>query len=55
MKSAHLKQRRRLVTVFGIGRACHIAFWEPHFASEYSVVTAWKKDEYRIAAQLCIP
>lgn len=42
----------RLVTVFGIGRACHIAFWEPHFAAEYKSVAAWKKDEYRVAAQL---
>ena len=22
--------------VFGIGRVCHIAFWEPHFAAEYA-------------------
>ncbi len=21
--------------IFGIGRVCHIAFWEPHFAAEY--------------------
>ena len=26
------KQGAKLVTVFGIGRVCHIAFWEPHFA-----------------------
>src|SRR5262245_57982378 len=25
------KQGARLVTVFGVGRVCHIAFWEPHF------------------------
>lgn len=24
------KKSGRLVTVFGIGRVCHIAFWEPH-------------------------
>lgn len=42
----------RLVTVFGIGRACHIAFWEPHFAAEYEDETAWRAAEYRIAAQL---
>jgi glucosamine-6-phosphate deaminase len=42
----------RLVTVFGIGRACHIAFWEPHFAAEYATVAAWKAEEYRIAANL---
>lgn len=46
------KKGGKLVTVFGIGRACHIAFWEPHFASEYKSEAAWKRDEYRIAAQL---
>lgn len=48
-----LKQKgAKLVTVFGIGRACHIAFWEPHFAAEYENLEAWKADEYRIAAKL---
>lgn len=47
------KKGGRLVTVFGIGRACHIAFWEPHFAAEYKTLADWKADEYRIAAQLC--
>jgi len=42
----------KLVTVFGIGRACHIAFWEPHFAAEYESLEAWKADEFRIAANL---
>lgn len=42
----------RLITVYGIGRACHIAFWEPHFADEYPSLNEWKADEYRIAAQL---
>jgi len=42
----------KLVTVFGIGRACHIAFWEPHFAAEYPSADAWKAEEFRIAAQL---
>lgn len=52
-KIAALKKRgAKLITVFGIGRACHIAFWEPHYAGEYSSLRAWKKDEYRIAAQL---
>ena len=46
------KKGAKLVTVFGIGRACHIAFWEPHFAAEYKSVAAWKKDEYRLAASL---
>ena len=26
----------KLVTVFGIGRMFHIAFWEPHFAAEFT-------------------
>jgi glucosamine-6-phosphate deaminase len=47
------KKGAKLVTVFGVGRACHIAFWEPHFAAEYKTVADWKKDEFRIAAQLC--
>jgi glucosamine-6-phosphate deaminase len=46
------KRGGRLVTVYGIGRVCHIAFWEPHFAKEYSSLTKWKADEYRLAAQL---
>ncbi|MCP4642334.1 MAG: glucosamine-6-phosphate isomerase, partial [bacterium] len=50
---AKLKKRGgRLVTVFGIGRMCHIAFWEPHFAAEYKSVRAWKADEFRLGAQL---
>lgn len=43
----------RLVTVFGIGRACHIAFWEPHFAAEYKSLKEWKAAEFRLGAQLC--
>ena len=42
----------RLVTVFGIGRVFHIAFWEPHFAAEYSGVEEWKKPVFRIGAKL---
>src|SRR5438309_2229743 len=36
------KQGGRLVTVFGIGRVCHIAFWEPHFAAEFDTAEEWK-------------
>src|SRR5262249_16873437 len=36
------KQSARLVTVFGIGRVCHIAFWEPHFASEFASEREWR-------------
>jgi glucosamine-6-phosphate deaminase len=46
------KKGARLVTVFGIGRMCHIAFWEPHFAGEFASVEEWKKQTHRIGAQL---
>lgn len=42
----------RMVLVFGIGRMCHIAFWEPHFADDYATVEDWKKAEYRLGAKL---
>ena len=42
----------KLVLVYGIGRMCHIAFWEPHFADEFSSVDEWKKQCYRIGAKL---
>ncbi len=46
------KQGGRLVTVFGIGRVCHIAFWEPHFAAEYPSEAEWKKQTHRLGARL---
>lgn len=42
----------KLVTVFGIGRACHIAFWEPTYAAEFKSVNEWKKQDYRLGAKL---
>jgi glucosamine-6-phosphate deaminase len=42
----------KLVTVFGIGRVCHIAFWEPHFASEFASEADWKKQTHRLGARL---
>jgi glucosamine-6-phosphate deaminase len=42
----------RLVVVYGIGRMLHIAFWEPHFAAEFSSAAAWKRPEYRVGAKL---
>lgn len=42
----------QLITVFGIGRMMHIAFWEPHFGGEYESDTAWRQATHRIAAQL---
>ena len=46
------KQGARLVTVFGIGRVCHIAFWEPHFAGEYQTPQQWKAQTHRLGAAL---
>jgi glucosamine-6-phosphate deaminase len=46
------KQGGKLVTVFGIGRVCHIAFWEPHFAAEFPHETAWKSQTHRLGARL---
>jgi glucosamine-6-phosphate deaminase len=41
-----------LVVIFGIGRVCHIAFWEPHFAGEFSHVDVWKQQTHRLGARL---
>lgn len=46
------KKGGRLVTVFGIGRVCHIAFWEPHFAAEFASEEDWKKQTHRLGARL---
>ncbi|MFO7636111.1 MAG: glucosamine-6-phosphate isomerase [Clostridia bacterium] len=52
-KIAGLKARgAKLVTVFGIGRVCHIAFWEPQFAGEFQTVGEWKKQTHRLGAML---
>lgn len=42
----------RMVTVYGIGRMCHVAFWEPHFGREFSSVEEWKCCPYRLGARL---
>jgi glucosamine-6-phosphate deaminase len=42
----------RLVVVYGIGRVFHIAFWEPHFAGEFSSEDEWKVQTHRVAAKL---
>ena len=50
---AELKARgAQLVVVFGIGRVCHIAFWEPHFAAEFPDVDSWKAQTHRLGARL---
>jgi glucosamine-6-phosphate deaminase len=42
----------KLITVFGIGRVCHIAFWEPQFAGEYNSEAEWKAQTHRLGARL---
>ncbi len=52
-KIATLKaEGAKLVLVFGIGRMCHIAFWEPQFAEDYATEEEWKAAPYRIGAKL---
>lgn len=52
-KIAGMKEEgARLVLVFGIGRMCHIAFWEPHFAEEFANEAEWKKQCFRLGAKL---
>lgn len=46
------KQGAELVVVFGIGRVCHIAFWEPHFAAEFPSEAGWKAQTHRLGARL---
>ena len=38
--------------IFGIGRVCHIAFWEPHFAAEFKDEADWKQQSHRLGAKL---
>jgi glucosamine-6-phosphate deaminase len=45
------KEGGRLVTVYGIGRVCHIAFWEPQLAGEYTAAQ-WKKQTHRLGVAL---
>jgi glucosamine-6-phosphate deaminase len=46
------KQGGKRITVFGVGRVCHIAFWEPHFAAEFSGAEDWKAQTHRLGARL---
>jgi glucosamine-6-phosphate deaminase len=46
------KDGAKLVLVYGIGRMCHIAFWEPQFGSEFTSDEEWKAQPYRIGAKL---
>lgn len=45
-------QGAEVILVYGIGRMCHIAFWEPHFASEYPGAEQWKAECFRLGAKL---
>ncbi len=52
-KIADLKaQGAELVTVYGIGRIMHIAFWESTFAGEFDSEEEWKKQCFRLGAHL---
>ncbi len=42
----------KLGVVYGIGRVFHIAFWEPHFAEEYTSESEWRTNTHRVAARL---
>ena len=42
----------KLVTIYGVGRCFHIAFWEPQFAEEFSSYEDWSKPAYRLGAKL---
>ncbi|HZL36636.1 MAG TPA: hypothetical protein VFC78_15055 [Tepidisphaeraceae bacterium] len=41
----------KLVTAYGIGRACHIAFWEPQLAEEF-LPAEWKRQTHRLGVAL---
>ena len=45
-------QGAELIVIFGIGRVCHIAFWEPHFAEEFASLAEWKAQTHRLGARL---
>lgn len=50
---AELKsQGAELVVIYGIGRVCHIAFWEPHFAEEFATALEWGGETHRLGARL---
>jgi glucosamine-6-phosphate deaminase len=40
-----------LVTVYGVGRTCHIAFWEPYFAERFPL-DQWKRQTHGIGVAL---
>ena len=46
------KEGAKLVLVYGIGRMCHIAFWEPMIGEEFESDEEWMKQPYRIGVKL---
>ena len=42
----------KLVLVYGIGRMCHIAFWESTFIEDYQSAAEWEKAPYRLGAKI---
>lgn len=50
--SALKAEGAKLVLVYGIGRMCHIAFWEPTFAAEFSSAEEWEKAPYKLGAKI---
>lgn len=42
----------KLILVYGIGRMCHIAFWEPMIGAEFNSDEEWLKEPYRIGVKL---
>lgn len=42
----------KLVVVYGIGRICHIAFWEPQFGIEFQTDDEWRRQTHRLGARL---
>lgn len=52
-KIAALKAKgAELVLIYGIGRMCHIAFWEPQYAGEFATEKDWLNTPYRLGAKL---
>lgn len=52
-KLAELRaQGAKVVLVYGVGRMCHIAFWEPHFAADFDTLAEWKAQPCRLGAKL---
>ncbi|MDR3552448.1 MAG: glucosamine-6-phosphate isomerase [Clostridia bacterium] len=42
----------KMDTIYGVGRMCHVAFWEPFLAAEFASAEEWKKAPYRLGTQL---